>query len=73
MAPKKKFNNIKTDLLADFIRKEGYPPRNASCVNGGYWVRATKHCCNVKEPSKRLCLAVRHHWHRNICGLKEKV
>ena len=73
MAPKKKFKNVKTDLLLEFIRQEGCPPKNASCIKDGYWVRATKYCCNAKEPSKNLCLAVRHHWHRNIGQIKEKV
>ena len=31
---------------------EGYPPKNASCIDNGYWVRAAKISCKVKKSMK---------------------
>ncbi|XP_019861135.1 PREDICTED: uncharacterized protein LOC109589499, partial [Amphimedon queenslandica] len=70
--PKRKFK-IDVELLATYIASEGNPPRKASCLEGGYWYLAAKFCTSSKQPSNRLCLAVRNYYAQNLKSLLEKV
>lgn len=67
-ARKSKFKKISTDLLAEYVSINGSVPKSASG-----WALAARYCCQAKDPSTKLCNAVRNHWHRDINGVQEKV
>lgn len=50
----------------EYMRNNGLPPKKASCVQNGYWVRAAIVACNVKYASKKLAKAVSNYWHANV-------
>lgn len=61
---------VNKEKLKQFIVDSGLPPKKASSVHNGYWVKAAEAACSVKVVSSRLAKAVSCHWYGNICNLK---
>ena len=61
---------VDKERLKQFIVDNGLPPKKASSVHSGYWMKAAEAACNVKVVSSRLAKAVSCHWYGNICNFK---
>ena len=72
-AGSKKKLRINHELLAKFVADSGQPPWKASSTDSGYWVQAAQFCCKVKQPSLKLCNAVRHYWKKHEKEIQVKL